>query len=419
MIGAGYEDGIDADPLRSDPMFKMALDLTPSDCELCSQSTISRLENLPDVRALLRMGRAMVDLYCELFAEVPKRITLDIDDTFDAVHGGQQLRLFNGYYDEYGFQPIVVFDGEGRFFAAGFVPPERPNGAEIPLFLRRPLRTMRASWPSIEILPRVDSHYCCPEVLIAVALTALTILASRRLRRCASCRPPGSRCEGALRGGSARRQASPLQGVLRWHAKLEPRRADRRSHGVRARKADTRFIVTNWKPACPPALPGPLLRRGRAENHIQSWSTPGRPTARPARRRPPTSSGSSCMPALTGSCGAFACRCRFARSGVIVQFKKSRWRSLRSPPRELSKLKPPRIFACTCRPRARPRIFCASLCSAYPASSPERRGARPQDHSQSPFNLKTASTKTQAESPSRTKTRPNFSRTSHSPPKLC
>jgi hypothetical protein len=101
MIGAGYEDGVDANSLRSDPMFKMALDLTPSDRELCSQSTISRLENLPDVRALLRMGRAMVALYCESFSTVPKRITLDIDDTFDAVHGGQQLRLFNAHYDEY------------------------------------------------------------------------------------------------------------------------------------------------------------------------------------------------------------------------------------------------------------------------------------------------------------------------------
>jgi len=115
MIGAGCEDGVDANSLRRDPMFKMALDLTPSDRELCSQSTISRLENLPDVRALLRMGRAMVDLYCESFAKVPKRITLDIDDTFDAAHGGQQLRLFNAHYDEYGFQPIVVFDGQGRF----------------------------------------------------------------------------------------------------------------------------------------------------------------------------------------------------------------------------------------------------------------------------------------------------------------
>jgi hypothetical protein len=99
MIAAGYEDGNEASGLRGDPMFKMALDLTPSDRELCSQSTISRLENLPDARALLRMGRAMVDLYCESFQRVPKRITLDIDDTFDAVHGGQQLRLFNAHYD--------------------------------------------------------------------------------------------------------------------------------------------------------------------------------------------------------------------------------------------------------------------------------------------------------------------------------
>src|SRR3974377_2000123 len=65
----------------------------PRDRELCSQSTISRLENLPDARALLRMGRAMVDLYCESFHKGPKRIVLDTDDTFDAVHGGQQLRL--------------------------------------------------------------------------------------------------------------------------------------------------------------------------------------------------------------------------------------------------------------------------------------------------------------------------------------
>ena len=71
MIAAGYEDGNDANCLRSDPMFKMALDLTPSDRELCLQSTISRLENLPDVRALLRMGRAMVDLYCDSFPGFP------------------------------------------------------------------------------------------------------------------------------------------------------------------------------------------------------------------------------------------------------------------------------------------------------------------------------------------------------------
>src|SRR5260370_36368920 len=87
MIAAGYEDGNDADTLRRDAMFKLALDRLPSDEELCSQSVlgldpgISRLENLPDVRALLRLGRALVAQYCGLFRQAPKRIVLGIDYT--------------------------------------------------------------------------------------------------------------------------------------------------------------------------------------------------------------------------------------------------------------------------------------------------------------------------------------------------
>src|SRR6185312_15043886 len=165
MIAAGYEDGNDASDLRRDPLFKMALDRAPSDRELCSQPTISRLENRPDVRSLLRMGRALVDLYCASFRQVPKRIVLDIDDTFDAAHGGQQLRLFNAHYDEYGFQPIVVFDGEGRFVTAVLRPAKRPKGTDIRALLRRLLRAIRANWPKTEILLRADSHYCSPEVL--------------------------------------------------------------------------------------------------------------------------------------------------------------------------------------------------------------------------------------------------------------
>src|ERR1051325_10180533 len=165
MIAAGYADGNDASDLRRDPLFKMALDRAPSDRALCSQPTLSRLENRPDVRSLLRIGRAMVDLYCASFRQGPKRIVLDIDDTFDTVHGGQQLRLFNAHHDEYGFQPIVVFDGEGRIVTAVLRPAKRPKGTDIRALLRRLLRAIRANWPNTEILLRADSHYCSPEVL--------------------------------------------------------------------------------------------------------------------------------------------------------------------------------------------------------------------------------------------------------------
>src|SRR3712207_5922093 len=147
MIAAGYEDGNDAAALRRDPLFKMARDRAPSDRELCSQPTISRLENRPDVRSLLRMGRAMIDLYCASFQQVPKRIGLDIDDTFDAVHGAQQLRLFNAPYAEYGFQPIVVFDGEGRFVTAVLRPGKRTKGTEIRAPPCRPPPAVRANRP--------------------------------------------------------------------------------------------------------------------------------------------------------------------------------------------------------------------------------------------------------------------------------
>src|SRR6202451_806462 len=210
MIAAGYEGGNDAAPLRSDPMFKMALDLTPSDRELCSQPTISRLENLPDARALLRMGRAMVELYCESYSKVPKRIVLDIDDTFDAVHGGQQLRLFNAHYDEYGFQPIVVFDCEGRFVTAALRPAKRPGGKEIRAFLRRLLRAIRANWPKTEILLRADSHYCSPEVLDWCRANGLDyilgVAPTTTLRR---------HIEGLEAGTMARYEAAPKEGKMR------------------------------------------------------------------------------------------------------------------------------------------------------------------------------------------------------------
>ena len=270
MIGAGYEDGNDANCLRSDPMFKMALDLSPSDRELCSQSTISRLENLPNVRALLRMGRAMVDLYCESFQKVPKRITLDIDDTFDAVHGGQQLRLFNAHYDEYGFQPIVVFDGEGRFITAVLRPAKRPGGKEIKAFLRRLLRTIRANWPSTEIVLRADSHYCSPEVLDWCRTNGLDyilgVAPTATLRRHIEVLEASTkaRFEAAPREGKIRRFKEFFDGAKSWS------RVERIIARVEAgpEGPDTRFIVTNLNKRNARVLYEEVYcRRGQAEPH--------------------------------------------------------------------------------------------------------------------------------------------------------
>ena len=274
MIAAGYEDGNDASDLRRDPLFKMALDRVPSDQELCSQPTLSRLENRPDVRSLLRMGRAMVDLYCASFRQVPRRIVLDIDDTFDAVHGGQQLRLFNAHHDEYGFQPIVVFDGEGRFVTAVLRPAKRPKGTEIRALLRRLLRAIRANWPATEILLRADSHYCAPEVLDWCRTYGVEFIfgvaPTSTLRRHVEAVEASTkaRFETVPATGKVRRYTEFYEGAASWS------RVERIIARVEADGTDTRFIVTSLPTRTARVLYEDVYcRRGAAENHIKSWKT--------------------------------------------------------------------------------------------------------------------------------------------------
>jgi len=276
MIAAGYEDGNDASDLRRDPLFKMALDRAPSDRELCSQPTISRLENRPDVRSLLRMGRAMVDLYGASFRQVPRRIVLDIDDTFDAVHGGQQLRLFNAHYDEYGFQPIVIFDGEGRFVSAVLRPAKRPKGTEIRALLRRLVRAIRANWPRTEILLRADSHYCGPQVIAwcrangvdFIFGVAPTSTLRRHIERLEA--STMARYAAAPHAGKVRRYTQVYDGAASWS------RVERIIARVEAGAdgTDTRFIVTSPTSRTARVLYEDVYcRRGDAENHIKSWKT--------------------------------------------------------------------------------------------------------------------------------------------------
>ncbi|MEA2769972.1 MAG: hypothetical protein QOD93_2934, partial [Acetobacteraceae bacterium] len=57
-IACGYADADDLDDLRRDPAFKLACGRLPeSGSDLHSQPTMSRWENAPDKRTLIRMAR--------------------------------------------------------------------------------------------------------------------------------------------------------------------------------------------------------------------------------------------------------------------------------------------------------------------------------------------------------------------------
>ena len=166
MVAAGYEDGNDAHELRHDPSFKLALERAPETGDaLCSQPTISRMENMADTRSLVRMQHELIRVYCDSFKRAPATMVLDIDETFDEVHGGQQMSLFNGYYGGYGYQPILVFDEAGRLVSSVLRPAGRPSGKEAACHIRRLMRSIRRHWPKTKFLLRADGHYSTPEVM--------------------------------------------------------------------------------------------------------------------------------------------------------------------------------------------------------------------------------------------------------------
>jgi hypothetical protein len=166
-IACGYEDADDLDYLRDDPGFKLACGRLPdSGANLCSQPTVSRWENAPTLREVIKLTYAMVDLYCASYALPPRAVTLDIDDTVDIVHGHQQLSLFNAHYDERCFLPIHVYDtAMSRPVAVLLRPGKTPSGSEIRNHLRRLIRRIRQHWPHTRLTIRGDGHYGRPEIM--------------------------------------------------------------------------------------------------------------------------------------------------------------------------------------------------------------------------------------------------------------
>ena len=71
-IAAGYEDANDCDALRHDPVFEMAVGHAPESGDpLCSQPTMSRLENAPSKIEIGRLMAAMVDQFCDSYQRAP------------------------------------------------------------------------------------------------------------------------------------------------------------------------------------------------------------------------------------------------------------------------------------------------------------------------------------------------------------
>jgi hypothetical protein len=230
---------------------------------------MSRWENAPTRREVVRMTYAMVDVYCASYRRPPAAVTLDIDDTVDVVHGHQQLSLFNAHYDARCFLPIHVYDtATSRPVAVVLRPGKTPSGCEVRGYLRRLVRRIRGHWPMTRLTIRGDGHYGRPEVMAWCEANAVDDIFG----------VPGntalSRSVEAAADDVRVRRAEAAAPVLRRYA--ETRYAAKswtRERRVAARieastqGLDIRFVVTNLERGSAEWLYNTLYcARGQAEN---------------------------------------------------------------------------------------------------------------------------------------------------------
>ena len=170
-IALGYEDLIDHDELRHDPVLAVLagkLAAGRSDCApLAGKSTLNRLElsqaeptryakiaaDTGAIQALL------VDLFLDAHGKAPKQITLDLNATDDPLHGHQEGRFFHGYYDSYCYLPLYVFCGR-HLLAAKLRRSNIDAAAGSVEEMTRIIAQIRARWPRVRVLLRADSGFC-------------------------------------------------------------------------------------------------------------------------------------------------------------------------------------------------------------------------------------------------------------------
>jgi hypothetical protein len=165
QIVAGYEDANDADRLRHDPLLQIIADQKLGEA-LGSQPTLSRWENAPAGRDLVRLNDALLQQFIRLCGkQVRKRgeILLDIDSTDDPTHGQQQFSFFNGGYGQHMYHPMLIFERHtGCLLAARLRAGNASSHARIVPLLLRLVPRLQAAFPKVKIQLRGDAGFALP-----------------------------------------------------------------------------------------------------------------------------------------------------------------------------------------------------------------------------------------------------------------
>jgi hypothetical protein len=168
QIANGYEDAIDSNQMRHDPILKIACNRLPiAEAELlASQPTMSRLENQVTKKENAAMRGLFVERFLEQHQTAPKQIVLDIDGWDAPTHGNQQLSFFHGYYDHKMYYPVLINEAKSGYplvlqLRAG----NSHAGKGVAGILRWLFRRIKKAWAGVEIILRGDGGFSLPEII--------------------------------------------------------------------------------------------------------------------------------------------------------------------------------------------------------------------------------------------------------------
>ena len=191
-IALGYEDLIDHDRLRRDPVLGVALGRLEARHGRCAplagKSTLNRIEHgvaaADRYRRIAHDGAAIealfVDLFLDAHATPPKEIVLDLDATDDPLHGRQEGRFFHGYYDCHCYLPLYVFCGR-HLLTAKLRRSNIDASAGAVEEVARIVAHIRARWPRVRIVLRADGGFARETLIAQVARrTASTTCSASR-----------------------------------------------------------------------------------------------------------------------------------------------------------------------------------------------------------------------------------------------
>jgi len=176
--------------LRDDPLFKTVVGKDPRDEEqsLASGSTINRFlhaftrreaeKPIEERDVIFEVRRTqierinatndfLVDVFVRTQKTPPAHIIIDLDPTADPTHGQQQLSLFNGFYDQHQYLPMLLFEGETGMPLGGCLRHRTAHaGCGAVDMIGRIVERMREHWPDITIFVRGDSGVAGPKMHI-------------------------------------------------------------------------------------------------------------------------------------------------------------------------------------------------------------------------------------------------------------